>query len=175
MLSDIFSSDKRIKILEYVLYQDYCTVSTVARELFLSKGFVSTYLLMLNKKEILRKSKGYQPTNTPQTRIIKILLNVNKIDLSKIKKPFIKGIGLYGSWANGTNTIKSDLDIWIKTEKYPDEKELATLSKILREMLHTEIQLLVLTHQKREQIKKDTPFYCSLRYTSLLLWGEPID
>jgi predicted nucleotidyltransferase len=175
MLSDIFSSDKRIKILEYVLYQDYCTVSTVARELSLSKGFVSTYLLMLNKKAILRKGKGYQPTNTPQTRIIKILLNVNKIDLSKIKKPFVKGIGLYGSWATGTNTIKSDLDIWIKTEKYPDEKELATLSKILREMLHTEIQLLVLTPQKREQIKKDKPFYCSLCYTSLLLWGEPID
>lgn len=175
MLSDIFSSNKRITILEYVLYQDSITVSTVAKELSLSKGFVSTYLLLLYKKGILRKGKGYQPTDIPQTRIIKLLLNVNRIDLSKIKKPFIKGIGLYGSWANGTNTILSDLDIWIKTEKYPDEKELAILSKILREMLHTEIQLLVVTPQKLEQIKKDTPFYSSLRYTSRLLWGEPID
>jgi len=70
---------------------------------------------------------------------------------------------------------RSDLDIWIKTEKYPNEKELAHLSKILREMTHSDIQLLVITPQKLEQIKKDTPFYLSLRYNSRLLWGEPIE
>ncbi|MCX6665149.1 MAG: nucleotidyltransferase domain-containing protein [Euryarchaeota archaeon] len=175
MLSKIFSSNKRIQVLEHVLYQDTATVSTVVKELSLSKGFVSEFLHLLYQNNILEKNKGYHLTNTPLTKAIKILLNVNKIKLSKIKKPYMKGIGLYGSWANGSNTMKSDLDLWIKTEKYPDEKELAYLSKNLREMTHSDIQLLVLTPQKLEQIKKDTPFYISLRYNSLLLWGEPIE
>jgi predicted nucleotidyltransferase len=175
MLSEIFSSKKRIQILDYALYQDTVTVSTVVKELFLSKGFVSQYLYLLYQNNILVKNKGYHPSNNPLTTAIKIILNVNKIQLSKIKKPYIRGIGLYGSWANGTNTMKSDLDIWIKTEKYPDEKELASLSKILREMTNSDIQLLVITPQKLQQIKKDTPFYSSLRNNSRLLWGEPID
>lgn len=175
MLSKLFSSNKRIKVLEYVLYQDTVTVSTVVKEISLSKGFVSEYLYLLYQNDILLKNKGYHPSNNPVTKAIKILFNVDKIKLSKIKKPYMKGIGLYGSWANGSNTTKSDLDIWIKTEKYPDEKELANLSKILREMTRSDIQLLVITPQKLEQIKKDIPFYLSLRYNSRQLWGEPIE
>lgn len=175
MLSEIFSSKKRIQILDYILYQETVTVSSVVKGLSLSKGFVSEYLSLLHQNNILLKNKGYHPSNNPLTTVIKIILNVNKIQLSKIKKPYMIGIGLYGSWANGTNTMKSDLDIWIKTEKYPDEKELASLSKILREMTNSDIQLLVITPQKLEQIKKDTPFYSSLRYNSRLLWGESID
>jgi len=175
MLPELFSSKKRIQILEYALYQDNIRVTKVSEELSLSKGFVSEFLFILHKNKILHKDKAYHPTNNPLTRTIKILLNINKIDITKIKKPFIKGIGLYGSWANGTNTVDSDLDIWFKTNKYPDEKELAHLSKILREMTHTNVQLLVLTPQKTEQIKKDTPFFSSLYYSSILLWGEPIE
>jgi predicted nucleotidyltransferase len=175
MLSEIFSSNKRIQALEYILYQDTATVSSVVTELTLSKGFVSEFLHLLHQNDILSKNKGYHPTNTPLTKAIKIILNINKIKLSRIKKPFMTGIGLYGSWAQGTNMQRSDLDIWIKTEKYPNEKELAHLSKILREMTHSDIQLLVITPQKLEQIKKDTPFYLSLRYNSRLLWGEPIE
>jgi predicted nucleotidyltransferase len=144
MLSEFFSSKKRIEVLRYVLYKDTIKVTTVSKELSLSKG-------------------------------IKILLNIERIDLLKINKPFIKGIGVYGSWANGTNTVDSDIDIWIKTDKYPDEKELAHLSKILREMTLTDVQLLVLTPEKIEQIKKDTSFFSSLYNGSFLLWGEPIE
>lgn len=175
MLSEIFSSKKRVKILEHVLYRNTIKVTNVAKELSLSKGFVSEFLYLLHKNKILYKNKEYHPTNNSLTRAIKILLNINKINLHKIKKPFIKGIGIYGSWAYGTNTIDSDLDIWIKTEKYPQEKELAQLSKILRKMVYTDVQLLVLTPKKIKQIKTDTPFYSSLYHSSILLWGEPIE
>ena len=38
-------------------------------------------------------------------------------------------MGIYGSWAYGTNNIYSDFDIWVKTDFYLDEKELAFLEK----------------------------------------------
>jgi len=175
MLSKLFSSQKRIKILNYILYKDSIKVTEVSKELSLSKGFVSEFLFLLYKNKILNKNKSYQLNNTPLTQAIKILLNINKIDISKIKKPYIKGIGLYGSWANGKNMYDSDLDIWIKTDEYPKEEEIAYLSKNLREMTHAEVQLLVLTPQKINQIKKDKPFFSSLYYTSIILLGEPIE
>lgn len=175
MLSEFFSSKKRIEVLRYVLYKDTIKVTSVSKELSLSKGFVSEFLSLLNKNGILNKNNMYIPANTSITKAIKILLNIERIDILKINKPFIKGIGVYGSWANGTNTDDSDIDIWIKTDKHPDEKELAHLSKILREMTLTDVQLLVLTPEKIEQIKKDTSFFSSIYNGSFLLWGEPIE
>ena len=174
MLNKLFSSKKRIKILEYVLYRDSVTVVKVSDELSLSKGFVSEYLSLLHKNKILQRDKKYRPVDSYLTRAIKVLLNVDKIKVSKIKRPFIKGMGIYGSWAYGTNNIYSDFDIWVKTDFYPDEKELAFLVKNLRDMVHTDVQLLVLTPAKINQIKKDIPFYSSLYHGSIILWGEPI-
>lgn len=173
MKYELFSSPQRVKILEFVLYRETSTVTIVSKELSVSKGLVSQFLSNLQKLGILHCENGYHPTNHVLTRVIKIFLNINRIDIPKIKKKsFIKGIGLYGSWAHGTNTVNSDLDIWIKVDSYPDEKELADLVKILRQMTHTDVQLLVLTPQKFEQIKKDEPFFSSLYNGSLLLWGE---
>lgn len=174
LLSKLFSSEERVRILEYVLYRNEVSVGEVSKELSLSKGLVSNFLALLYENKILGKNKRYYPLENGLSRAIKTVLNVNKIELSKIKKLFIKGIGLYGSWASGTNNIDSDLDIWIKTDKYPNEKELAQLSKVLRETVHADIQLLVLTPEKIEQLKKDEPFFSSLYYGSILLWGKPI-
>jgi len=173
MIYELFSSPQRIKILEFVLYRETSTVTIVSKELSISKGLASQFLAHLQKRGILYSNKGYHPTNHVLTRVIKIFLNANKIDIPKIKKKsFIKGIGLYGSWAHGTNTVNSDLDIWIKVDSYPDEKELADLVKILRQMAYVDVQLLVLTPQKIDQIKKDEPFFSSLCNGSLSLWGE---
>lgn len=175
MLNKLFSSKKRINILEHVLYRESVTVVKVSEELSLSKGFVSEYLSFLHKNKILHRNKEYFPIDSYITRTIKRLLNINRIKVTKIKKPFIKGIGIYGSWAHGTNNIYSDLDIWIKTDYYPDEKELAFMVKNLRDMVHTDVQLLVLTPNKIDQLKKDKPFYSSLYHGSIVLWGEPIE
>lgn len=175
MLSKLLSSKERIKVLEYVIYRDSFKVTEVSKELSLSKGFVSEYLNFLYENKIIGKNKAYKYKNNPLTNSIKLMLNINKINISKIKKSFIKGIGLYGSWADGTNMYDSDLDIWIKTDKYPDENEMAIISKTLRQMTNSEVQLLVLTPAKLEQIKKDKPFFSSLYYKSIILWGEPIE
>ena len=175
MLSKLLSSEERLKVLEYILYRTSFKVTEVSKELKLSKGFVSEYLNLLYKKNLLDKKNHYCLSKNPLINAIKLLLNINKIDVSKIKKPYIEGIGLYGSWANGTNMYDSDLDIWIKTKNYPDENEMAYLSKTLRQMTKNEVQLLVLTPQKIKQIKSDKPFFSSLYYSSLILLGESIE
>jgi len=175
MFSKLFSSKERIKVLEYILYRNNFKVTDVSKELKLSKGFVSEYLYFLYKNKIIEKNKGYKNKSSPLSNSIKLMLNINKINKFKINKSFIRGIGIYGSWADGTNMYDSDLDIWIKTEKYPDENEIANISKILRKMTNSEVQILVLTPAKLEQIKKDKPFFSSIYHNSITLWGEPIE
>jgi len=175
VLSKLFSSKERIKVLEYVLFRNSFKVTEVSKDLKLSKGFVSGYLDFLYKNKVITKNKGYTNKSTPLSNSIKLMLNINKINISRINKPFIKGIGIYGSWADGKNMYDSDLDIWIKTEKYPDENEIANISKILRKMTNSEVQILVLTPAKLEQIKKDKPFFSSIYHNSITLWGEQIE
>jgi predicted nucleotidyltransferase len=175
MLSKLLSSKERLKVLEYILYRNSFKVTEVSKELTLSKGFVSEFLTFLYKKKLIDKKNHYCLSKSPLVNALKLLLNVNKIDVSKIKKSYFKGIGLYGSWANGTNMYDSDLDIWIKVDVYPDENEIASLSKTLRKMTNSEIQLLILTPKKIKQIKSDKPFFSSLYYSSYILWGESIE
>ena len=86
------------------------------------------------------------------------------------------GIGIFGSWAEGTNTYESDLDMWIMVDPYPSEHELARLQKDIRTMAGVEVNMLVLTDEKVERIKRtDLPFYNSLVRTSIILKGESID
>jgi predicted nucleotidyltransferase len=164
-----------IKILDYVLFRDSVSVVKVANDLYLSKGFVSEYLSFLHHHDIIQRDKQYHVMDSSFTRAIKVLLNLYKINISDIDKSFMEGIGIYGSWAHGTNTVDSDVDIWIKTDRYPDEKELAVLVKQIREMVDTEVQLLVLTKQKISQVKKDIPFYSALYHDSIVLWGDGIE
>ncbi|MBU1940762.1 MAG: nucleotidyltransferase domain-containing protein, partial [Candidatus Thermoplasmatota archaeon] len=165
----------RIQILNYVLFRESVTVGKVAGDLGLSKGFVSDFLSLLDRHDIVQRDKGYRVVDSFFTRSIKVLLNLNKFQGVSLKKSYIKGVGIYGSWAHGTNTVDSDVDIWIKTDVYPDEKELAIFVKQIRMMVHAEVQLLVLTPQKVFQLKKDSPFYSALYHDSIVLWGEGID
>jgi predicted nucleotidyltransferase len=85
-------------------------------------------------------------------------------------------LGLYGSWARGTNHQDSDLDVWIRADSLPPESELARLQMILSLQADSEVNLLVLTPEKLERLKReDPPFYNSLVLNSITLKGEPIE
>jgi predicted nucleotidyltransferase len=103
-------------------------------------------------------------------------LNLERIDLSALFLGSVKGLGLYGSWARGTNHQESDLDVWIKADSLPPESVLARLQKDLSLQSDSEVNLLVLTPEKLERLKKDdTPFYNSLVMSSVTLKGEPLE
>ena len=177
MLIDLFKSEERIKILYYVLYRDNVGVTQASKETGTNKGLVSVYLNKLARDGLVKKKdKKYIIVDNAKLRAIKVLLNLDRLGAVPIKFNRARGIGIFGSWAQGTNTYESDIDVWISAESYPPEKELAKLQSTLRKAVGCEANLLVLTPKKMQEIKaKDIPFYHSLVRTSIVLEGEPIE
>ncbi len=174
-LPEIFSTDERLRILEYVMFREDLRVSQTSRDLGLSKGLVSQFMRTLHADGLLKRAGNlYSPTDAFMSMEIKRMINLSKVDLRRIDRKEIRGVGLYGSWARGTNTVESDVDVWVKVDEYPPQERLATFSSQFRKMLGTEIRLLVLTPEKMEHIKADEAFHFNLMRDSILLWGEDI-
>jgi predicted nucleotidyltransferase len=102
---------------------------------------------------------------------------VAELDVSPLKRiPGLLGIGLYGSWANGTNREDSDIDIWVKVKKRVGEEIIARASGQLKRKTRHKAQVMVLDPEKIEQLKKEDPiFYYSLVYGSVVLYGESLE
>ena len=177
MIIDMFKSRERLKILNYCLYRKDFTVVQTSRETGVTKGLVSRYLNKLSKFNLLdRQGRTYFLKNSARLRVIKLLLNITKIDEYSLKREWIEGFGLFGSWAQGKNTNESDVDIWIKTKIYPPELELGKLQEKIKKMTESEVNLVILTPKKIKELKeKDKPFYNSLVKDSIVLWGKPIE
>jgi predicted nucleotidyltransferase len=176
MLSTLFKTPERIKILETVLQKEKTTVTQITLETGLSKGMVSRYLKIMKEHELLyRKKQTYYITNNTLSKALKVLINLEKLKWEKMSPGWVESAGLYGSWASGTNSELSDVDIWVKVNIYPSEEELNQLYKVLKEMTNSEVNIIVLTTERLEQIKKtDPPFYYSLLTGSLVLEGESL-
>jgi predicted nucleotidyltransferase len=178
-LNDILSTEKRCRLINYILDnpEHEPAVEELSRTLKLSKGFVSQYLKLLEENKILKKNKKYRVNlENPLTKGLKILLNLERIEVKKFKKiPSLLGVGLYGSWANGTNKKDSDVDFWVKVKKYPPEEVLARVAAELRKKLGR-VQILILQPERIENMRKNDPiFYHSLVFGSIVLLGEGLE
>jgi hypothetical protein len=104
---------KRCRLINHILDnpEHDPAVEELYRTLRLSKGFISQSLRLLEENKILKKNKKYRVNlENPLTKGLKILLNLERIEVKKFKKILsLLGVGLYGSWANGTN--KKDIDV----------------------------------------------------------------
>lgn len=178
-LQGLFSTPEREKILQQILAHPSrkIKISQLAEETGLSLGFVSNYVNMLRKKGVAREKLEAEK---PEARALKQLVNVNVlvengvVEVIRKNLPGVTGIGVYGSWANGTNYEDSDLDIWVKAEKKPADPVLAKTRRKIEERLGTKTTVLILSKQRlRELVEKDKPFYSSL-FHSFRLWGESI-
>ena len=84
---------------------------------------------------------------------MKILLNLQQINTKIFKKyKAVKAAGIYGSCAKGTNTEKSDIDLWVKLENLEQETCIKLASE-LRSKLEN-INILFLDNKKLETLKK---------------------
>ena len=177
MLTELFKTKERLRILSYIMLQKNATVTQVSNATGVTKGLVSRYLNYLYSVGLITKiEKSYSPFDCAQTRAVKLLLNLDKIKIASLELDFTAGIGIFGSWAQGTNTHESDLDIWLKVEGFPQEYQLARLQKDIRTMAGVEVNMIILTPEKIESIKKsDSPFYNSLQRTSVVLMGDSIE
>ena len=177
MLTELFKTEERAKILSYVMFRSVFSVAEVSKATGITKGLVSRYLHWLMEYGLLqREGRKYSPLDGSPSRVIKLLLNLERIDLSAMNLSYTKGMGLYGSWAKGTNHQDSDLDVWIRADSLPPESELAKIQRDLSLQVSSEVNLLVLTPEKLERLKKeDPPFYNSLIMNSVTLKGEPFE
>ena len=177
MLTELFKTEERARVLRYVMFRNSFRVAEVSRATGVTKGLVSRYLRLLEEHGLLQKEgREYSPHDGAHSRAIKLLLNLERIDLSTLSLGSARGLGLYGSWARGTNHQESDLDVWIRADSLPTESELARLQKDLSQQADCEVNLLVLTPEKLERLKReDKPFYNSLVMGSVTLKGESLE
>ncbi len=165
------------------MFRSSFSVSEVARATGVNEGLVSRYLRLLKGLGLLqRDGRRYTLLDGALPRAVRLLLNLEMLDLSTLGMgPLeglngLKGLGLYGSWANGTNHLDSDLDLWIRADSLPDESDLARLQRDLSLWAGTEVNLLVLTKQKLAELKiNDPPFYSSLIMNSLTIKGKQLE
>jgi predicted nucleotidyltransferase len=177
MFIELFKTEERARVLSYVMFRSAFSVAEVSRATGVTKGLVSRYLRLLVEHGLVQKEgREYSPLDGAHSRAIKLLLNLERIDLSTLSLGSARGLGLYGSWARGTNHQESDLDVWIKADSLPPESVLARLQKDLSQQADCEVNLLVLTPEKLERLKReDKPFYNSLVMSSVKLIGESLE
>lgn len=149
-------------------------VRSIAKICGVSPGFVSKFVSSLEKDGMIKK--GELNLTNPELRALKILFNIEKI---KITYEFLKnkidilGMGVYGSWANGTNTSSSDIDLWILTKKDPTPIESANIRNAIRAKIgKVELNLVFLTNEKLELLKKKDPVFFYTLFHSFHIGGE---
>ena len=177
MLTELFKTEERARVLRYVVFRSAFRVAEVSRATGVTKGLVSRYLRLLVEHGLLQKEgRVYSPHDGAYSRAIRLLFNLERIDLSTLSLGPVRGLGLYGSWARGTNHQESDLDVWIRADSLPQESVLARLQKDLSLQTEGEVNLLVLTPEKLESLRReDPPFYNSLFMNSVTLKGESLE
>lgn len=173
----LFSTPERVRILNQILFrQDEFGVLEVSRECEVSKGLVSGYLRDLCREGLLdARGRKYAVRQTPTVHAIKRLLNLRRIPVEKIIRGHagaIKGLGLFGSWASGTNNRDSDIDLWVSVEDHPGEMWAARLSKRIREVTSSEVNLILVTPPKLRSMQ-DTTLLTEMR-RGVLLHGKGI-
>ena len=170
----IFSTRQRVKILKSIIFNTRgVSVNSTARNTGLSKGLVSKYFGILTKTGVLKRINGrLTVSDSSITKGIKILLNIESIDLRLFRKfPFVESVGLYGSCAKGENSSDSDIDIWIKIKATSDEN-LASLSSLIHRNLENSEIIFVTGEKIRKMQEEDELFYHSLVFGSIVLMGD---
>lgn len=172
------SNGKRKRLLAYVLSMpsEPLKVRKIASHLGLTPGFVSVFLKKMAASGMLKG--GRADISSPFVRAQKILCNVESISplLPKLAKiTGAKGIGLYGSLSRGEDMAGSDVDVWLKVDRYPDAVVIAKARDSLRAGLGRAASILVLTPERLLSMRNSDPSLYFALVNSFHLWGERLD
>lgn len=175
-LPEIFKTEERIRILEFVSKSESVTATDVINETGVSKALVSRYLHLLARTGLLeKKNRDYFWQNSSLCAAVKRLMNIELLTENIDLPDWAGAIGVYGSFARGTNMLESDIDLWVFIPEYAQDYELKTaeLEKKIRDRTGYETHILILTDDKLEHLKNhDSPFYTNLTNTSVIIKSE---
>ncbi len=174
----LISSKKRKKLMQLILEnpERIPGVREVARKSGVSPASASVLMNSLGKDEFIKKGK--LDLGNPEVRALKTLFNVERaapaVEVLRKKIPGVQGVGVFGSWANGTNLKDSDIDVWVKVEKEPEMLKAAEARRTLEKKLGAGVDLVFLDKKRvKGHMEKNPVFYFSLHY-SIVLWGEGV-
>lgn len=162
-----------IRIIK-LLNKEKLHIREIADKLNISPSSVHKLIKFLKKqnalKEIKEKNRLVIELNQENEFLIQIkkIINFNDLINSKAynKLKSLGKIGVYGSFAKGTNDLGSDIDIWFLTNK--KELELRPLLRQLELELGNKVNVLFLSDKKIKQLKTDDyEFYIRLKLTSV--------
>jgi predicted nucleotidyltransferase len=179
LLPGLFKSEDRIRILRSVSLDDVVSVQAVSVETGVSKGLASLYLnLLVDYGLLARKNRAFYRRKGDLWRVIKILLNLDLLRPVLHLPVWARGIGIYGSWARGTNTRDSDLDVWVLVDEYSAglEFRVAESDQDLSKVTNGPVHSLILTREKLDFIaSSDKPFYANLIRNQITIEGESLE
>jgi predicted nucleotidyltransferase len=181
-LISIFT-EKNIKILRMLSNNDFLYLREIsdkanippatvhqALKLFRNLGFIqersekNKKIVSLSRNNlILKKTKS----------LVNIYILFNNAWFKKLNRQGI--VGVYGSYAHGSDDAGSDIDMWIFTDSGIGLPGLQPIIKNIENDVKREIRLMLLTKSKLERIRKSDPeFYFRIRFGSVYS-GEVFD
>ncbi|MBD3389337.1 winged helix-turn-helix transcriptional regulator [Candidatus Micrarchaeota archaeon] len=177
-MNELYSTPERERILRYLLYsQGEKTMREIAKEANVSPAQVHKYLGILEEAGV---AKGTMLLENPKVHAIRLTQNLERLEKANLvgtlrkKIPGVKGAGIFGSWANGTNQKDSDIDVWVKVKQEPEVLKAAGARKELEKKLGAGVDLVFLDEKRvKGHMEKNPVFYFSLHY-SIVLWGEGV-
>ncbi len=179
VLSELFKTEERIRILWYVAERSPVTATAVAAATGTSKALVSRYLRLLARSGFCtQRGREYIWSGNAQSLAVKRLLNIDLLVAAVPLPEWARGVGVYGSYAEGTNTADSDLDLWVLVDEYTPDLEVpaARVGRSAGAAVGTEANLLILTPDRLSDLREtDQPFYTNLVRSSVTLGGASID
>ncbi len=164
--------------MEAVKY-DRLNLRDIARRLGMSPAAVHNNLDILRQFNLINIEKDKnQHMVIPNTdnyyyRSIMKVMNYRKIQDCKAFRELEKFgvIGIYGSFAEGTDDKNSDIDLIIFTEG--SEIEVRAVANTLSQQINKEINILMLNRRKLDNLKKsDYEFYMRLKLQSVTFNGD---
>ena len=180
MLDQIFTK-KNVEILCLLKERDL-HLREIASKLNCSVGKVHSASKLFQKYNLVKKERqknirvySLNRSNSLLKQIIS-LINLSRLLKAKYFKKLLKEgqLGIYGSFANGTDDNKSDIDLWLFTDK-----QLLTLHPLINGLeneFNKAVNLLILNKKKLNALKQqDYEFYIRLKLTSIQLGGDIFD
>ena len=146
----------------------------VAQETRLSKGGVSEILRAMAGQGLLKTEKKGRmvfyrvDARSPLVRQFKVLCNVTLAEeLTRKIKPFCEKIVLFGSCAQGEDTMESDVDIFIVSREKEQVRALVVPGKN-----HRKVQLVIKTPQEFIALDRKEPVFYREIQRGILLWEK---
>jgi hypothetical protein len=178
MRTFLIPNEKRKAIFQYFLLHpsEIRHVRKTAAALSTAPSFVSSFVKRLENNGMVRNNA--LDVSDMRVRAWSILFNMETLSpvinqLAKLSGA--RGMGLYGSWAKGTNSADSDIDIWLLVDTMPSSLIAAKVRDLITRKTGSNSSPLFITREKAQEMRSVDPYFYYSLANSFHLWGDGFD